>query len=273
VAEVQGKDGVRPADYARTVIPRRLHRPLRNAVAIVRAPLLHGSARQCPICGGSFRRFLPSPGRQDAICPGCYSAERHRLLWLYLHEETGFFTAPLRVLHIAPENCFESRFRRLPNLDYVTADLDAPADVKLDLTDSSLPSESFDVIFCLHILEHIRDDDAAIAELRRMIRPDGFVVVDVPLDDRDETFEPATDDPDERFRLLGQRDHVRFYGRADLRRRLSDGGFAVSIEELSALPDDRRHLYAVPRGATVHVCRRVAGRELAGERDRVQSAA
>jgi SAM-dependent methyltransferase len=255
------------------VIPRRLHRPLRNAVATIRAPLLRGSARTCPICEGSFRRFLPSPGREDAICPGCYSAERHRLLWLYLRDETDFFTAPMRVLHIAPENCFQSRFRRLANLDYVTADLEAPADVKLDLTASSLAAESFDVIFCLHILEHIPDDATAIAEMCRMIRPGGFVVVDVPLDDRDETFEPVTDDPTERYRLLGQRDHVRFYGRADLRRRLASGGFDVSVEELVDLPDDQRRLYAVPQGATVHVCRRAAGRVAAIDVERVQNVA
>lgn len=219
-----------------------------------RAPLLHGSARECPICGNAFRRLLAAPGRKDAVCPRCYSIERHRLLWLYLRDETDFFSAHLRVLHIAPENCFESRFRSMKNLDYVTADLEAPADVKLDLTDAALESESFDAIFCLHILEHIPDDNAAMNELRRMIRPGGFVIVDVPLDEREETFEPVTEGPADRYRLLGQHDHLRWYGRADLRRRLERAGFDVCVERRLSLSDHERSLFAL-HDATIHVCR------------------
>ena len=258
---------MRPSYYMRRAIPRRLHRPLRNALARVRAPLLRGSARRCPICGGSFRRFLGAPGREDATCPRCYAGERHRLLWLYLREATEFFTAPQRVLHFAAENCFESRMRRMSNLDYVTADLEAPADMRLDITDIALPDESFDVVLCLHILEHITDDHTAMRELRRIVRPGGFVIVDVPLGPREDTFEPETDDPRERFRLLGQHDHVRFYGRADLRRRLMSAGFDVSVERFAAkLPDAGRALFGFKGDETLHVCRRRASASPHAER-------
>ncbi len=231
-----------------------MHRPARNVLAAIRAPMLRGDARMCPICEGAFRAFLRSSGRPDAICPRCYSAERHRLLWVYLRDHTDFFSTPRRVLHIAPENCMETRLRAIDNLDYVTADLEAPADVQLDLTNSSLESESFDVIICMHVLEHIPDDAAAMSELRRMIRPTGLVVIDVPLDARQETFEPATATPAERYRLLGQHDHVRFYGRADLRDRLLAAGFSVSVETLADLtPDDRRRLAV--HDQTIHLCR------------------
>lgn len=247
---------MRPSYYARRVIPRRLHRPLRNAVASVRAPLLRGSARYCPICGGSFRRFLGAPGRSDAVCPRCYAAERHRFLWIYLRDQSDVFTTPKRVLHFAAENCLQSRMRDMSNLDYVTADLEAPADVRIDLTDISLPDESFDIVLCLHILEHIEDDHAAMSELRRILRPGGFAIVDVPLDRREETFEPDTRDPHERFRQLGQHDHVRFYGRADLRRRLEAAGFEVTVERPpSQLPDSQRKLLGFHGDETLHICR------------------
>jgi len=157
------------------------------------------------------------------------------------------------VLHIAPENCLEHRCRSIKSLDYVTADLEAPADFRLDLTHALFESEAFDVIFCLHVLEHIPEDAAAMKELHRMIRPGGLVVVDVPLDEREETFEPETNDAADRYRLLGQHDHVRFYGRADLRRRLEAVGFDVMVETLPGMADDERRALGL-HDATIHLC-------------------
>jgi SAM-dependent methyltransferase len=158
------------------------------------------------------------------------------------------------VLHVAPENCFERRFRSQPTLDYITGDLDAPADFRLDLTDALFESDSFDVILCLHVLEHIPDDAAAMQELHRMVRSAGLVFVDVPLDERDETYEPETHDPAERYRLLGQHDHVRFYGRADFRRRLQEAGFDVTVERLDSLSAADRKLYGL-HDSVLHICR------------------
>jgi 2-polyprenyl-3-methyl-5-hydroxy-6-metoxy-1,4-benzoquinol methylase len=166
---------------------------------------------------------------------------------------------PRRVLHLAPEYCLESSFRRVENLDYVTADLEAPADIQLDLTDCPLPSESFDLVICLHILEHIPDDHAAMRELHRIIRRDGIVIVDVPFNRRDEAFEPATTDPQERLRLLGQHDHVRLYGRSDLRRRLQAAGFDVSVNRAAgALGPEQQRRMGLPAAAALHICRRAA---------------
>lgn len=252
---------MRTSYYVRSILPRSLHRPVRNAVARVQAPLLRGSARHCPICGGSFRLFLAVPGRNDTGCPRCYSAERHRLLWLYLRDRTDFFTVQKRVLHIAPEHCVSSRFRALPNLDYVTADLVAPADVKLDLTNACFPSESFDVILCHHVLQHIPDDATAMRELRRLLRPDGFAIVTVPFDERESTFEPDIDDPHERFRLLGEHDHVRWYGRRDFPNRLAAAGLQVSVEGLPVETTEGERRRLAIRDQTLHVCRPAASRE------------
>ena len=48
-----------------------------------------------PIDGKSFRKFLPygyGKQRLNALSPSTFSLERHRLLWLYLKNETDFFT-------------------------------------------------------------------------------------------------------------------------------------------------------------------------------------
>jgi SAM-dependent methyltransferase len=42
------------------------------------------------------------------------------------------------------------------------------------------PDDAFDLITCLDVLEHLPDDRAALAELRRVCRPEGWLVVTVP---------------------------------------------------------------------------------------------
>ena len=84
-------------------------------------------------------------------------------------------------LHIAPEYCFIKPFKKLKNLDYVTADLISPwADVKLDVQNIPFPDSSFDVVICNHVLEHVDDDRKAMQELLRVMNPSGFGIFQVP---------------------------------------------------------------------------------------------
>ena len=103
-----------------------------------------------PIDGKGFRSFLPygyENPRENVLSPSTLSLERHRLLWLYLQSETNFFSAPLKVLHFAPEQPFYRRFRRLKNLDYTTTDLNSPlADVKADICHLPFENNSFDFV-------------------------------------------------------------------------------------------------------------------------------
>ena len=167
--------------------------------------------------------------RDNALCPSCLSLERHRLLWLFLKNETDFFSSSLKVLHVAPEQCFLKRFRSLKNLDYITADLESPiADVHFDLHDIPLSDNQYDIIICNHVMEHVRDDKRVLGELLRILKPGGRAIVQVPLDySRTSTFEdPSVTRPSDRENLFGQRDHVRVYG-LDYPERLRTSGFMV----------------------------------------------
>ncbi len=185
-----------------------------------------------PINGHSYRRFLPYGYvqlRPDVLSPGTLSLERHRLLWLYLKQKTNFFSAPLKVLHIAPEQAFYKRLKKQTNLNYITADLYSPlADIKADVTNLPFDDHSFDVILCNHVLEHITDDHKAMQELFRVMKPGGWGVLQVPLNnDLKKTFEDdSITDRDERTRIFGQYDHVRVYGQ-DYFDRLKKAGFKV----------------------------------------------
>ncbi len=199
-------------------------------------PFYAGNEVECPICGGHFRKFIPygyGKAGDNRLCPKCLSLERHRLLWLYLKEKTDFFTAPLKVLHFAPEQPFLKRFRILKNLDYTTADLDSPiADLHLDVTAINQPSDTYDVVICNHVLEHVSDANLAFSEIKRILKPGGWAILLVPINPDVDTFEdPTITDPKERERLFGQYDHVRQFGR-DYAEVLERAGFIVDADRL-----------------------------------------
>lgn len=217
------------------VILNTVPRPLLIKLSYVVRPFiafyLKGNKYTDPIDNKSFRKFLPygyEIQRQNVLSPSTLSLERHRLLWLYLTNETSFFTSKKKVLHMAPEQCFLTRFRKLDH-DYITADLDSPiADVKADIINLPFNDNSFDIVFCNHVLEHIQDDKTAMKELYRVMRKGGMGIFQIPQDlNRDVTFEDnSISDPKERAKKFGQYDHVRVYGR-DYFDKLRSIGFKV----------------------------------------------
>jgi SAM-dependent methyltransferase len=202
-----------------------------------------GDAVECPICGGTFARFLPYAGREGAVCPGCGSGERHRLLWLWLREEDR-----LRgdVLAFGPDDATDARLKALPGVRYVSSDIDdTQAMVAADITALPFPDDSFDVILCSHVLEHVEGEQAALAQLRRVLKPDGWAAVLVPVDRSVETtFEDANATTEQqRLERFGQIDHVRLYGR-DVAQRL--GADAV-IDPLARFGAEREARHGLRR--------------------------
>lgn len=193
---------------------------------------LKGNRYTDPIDNKSFRSFLPygyAKQRSNVLSPSTLSLERHRLLWLFLQNETDFFSAEKKVLHFAPEQAFYKRFRNMSNLDYTTTDLNSPlADVKADICNLPFNDNEFDIILCNHVLEHIPDDHKAMQELYRVMKPNGMGIFQIPQDlNRAVTFEDDTiTDQQERTRIFGQYDHVRVYGR-DYFDKLRAVGFKV----------------------------------------------
>jgi SAM-dependent methyltransferase len=224
---------------------------------------MQGDTYTDPIDGKSFKRFLPygyeSP-RENVLSPSTLSLERHRLLWLYLKEETDFFSKKYKVLHFAPEQAFYKRFRALKNLNYTTTDLDSPlADIKADICDLPFADNSFDVIFCNHVLEHIPDDTTAMQELYRVLKPNGWAILQIPQDlKRTTTFEDnAIIDRKERAKIFGQYDHVRIYGR-DYFTKLRSIGFQVDeVDYTAKLEPADIEKYRLAKGEILPVVRKL----------------
>lgn len=223
---------------------------------------LRGNKYEDPIDGKTFRKFLPygyENQRENVLSPSTLSLERHRLLWLYLQRETGFFRDRLKVLHFAPEQAFYSRFRKLKNLDYTTTDLNSPlADVKADICQLPFEDDSYDFILCNHVLEHIPDDTKAMRELYRVLKPGGTAILQIPQDlSRETTFEDNTiTSQKERARIFGQYDHVRVYGR-DYFDKLREIGFKVEeVDYSSTLTSAEIDRYRIAKGEIIPVCRK-----------------
>ncbi len=241
-------------------IPRPLLIKLSYLVRPFIALTLKGSKYTDPIDGKSFRKFLPygyETQRENVLSPSTLSLERHRLLWLYLKNETDFFTADKKVLHFAPEQAFYKRFRNMRNLDYTTTDLNSPlADVKADICDLPFDNESFDFIFCNHVLEHIPDDTKAMQELYRVLKKGGMGIFQIPQDlSRATTFEDdSITDKKERAKIFGQYDHVRIYGR-DYFDKLRSIGFKVEeIDYSSNLSSKEIERFCLVKGEILPVC-------------------
>jgi predicted SAM-dependent methyltransferase len=223
---------------------------------------LKGDTFTDPIDGKSFRKFLPygyGKQRENALSPSTLSLERHRLMWLFLMEETDFFTSKKKkkVLHIAPEQCFLDIFRKQKNLDYITSDIESPiADVKADICNLPFNDNSFDIVFCNHVLEHIANDTKAMQELYRVLKPDGMGIFQIPQENsREKTFEdPTITDKKERTLIFGQYDHVRVYGR-DYFDKLRSIGFKVDeIDYSKKLNTEQLKRFCLMKGEILPVC-------------------
>ena len=212
-----------------------------------------------PIDGSSYSRFLSYGykfSRPNALCPGTLSLERHRLLWLYIKKKTTFLNDSLKVLHIAPEQVFFSKFKTFSHWDYTTTDLHSPlADIKADICELPFGDNNFDLILCNHVLEHIPDDRKAMQELFRVLKPKGTLIAQVPLEEmRSETFEDnSITDKAKRTEIFGQYDHVRIYG-TDYYDRLNSVGFlAKGIDFLEELSAEERRRFALPNKERIPV--------------------
>ena len=221
----------------------------------------YGHKFYCPICQKSFWKFFDygRPIRKNVLCPGCLSLERHRLLWLFFKDKTNFFKDNIRLLHIAPEQAFYKKIKKMNNVDYVTSDLESPlAQVKADIKNLPFDDNEFDVLICNHVLEHIDDDKKAMQEIWRVLKPNAWAIVQVPMDlSRIKTFEDKNiTSPKDREKYFGQHDHLRLYG-LDYKDRLEQAGFKVdAIDYLTLLSDNRKKYLALPKKELIYLLRK-----------------
>jgi SAM-dependent methyltransferase len=243
-------------------IPRPILIKLSLLFSKIAPYIYYGNRYQDPISGKTYRKFLPygyggKAKRKNVLCPGSLSLERHRLLWLYLKQKTNFFSSPHKMLHIAPEQCFYKLFKSQENLNYTTGDYNSPiADIHFDLHNAPFNNNSFDVIFCNHVLEHVEDADKCMRELYRIMSVGGWGIFQVPLDTaRQTTYEDKTITSEaDRELHFWQKDHVRLFG-LDYKDKLAAAGFLVKADDfINTLSPELIDRYRLPAGELIYFC-------------------
>ena len=242
-------------------IPRTILQRFSGSILKLIGLFYRGKNYTDPISGISYRKMLPYGRtliRKNALAPDSMSLERHRIIWLYLQNKTNILNDHLKMLHVAPEYCFIKRFKKLKNLTYITGDIESPwADVKMDIQDIPFSDNTFDIIMCNHVFEHIDNDKKAMSEFFRVLKPNGWAIFQVPICWDQPTLEDASiTDPKEREKVFGQRDHVRYYG-YDYPDRLQSVGFSVSvIDYAKELGSDLIKKYALLPDEKIIFCRK-----------------
>lgn len=174
------------------------------------------------IIGGGYR--------ENSICPHCHSHDRGRWATYVLAKWTGIFQEECRVLHFAPESGLEKHIRKNRKCDYYPADVNPQKAMHvIDVTDIPYRDEMFDYIILNHVLEHISEEGKAIAELKRVLKPSGKIIMSFPICTDMKTFEDSKiKTKEERLMYYGQKDHVRLYG-YDYKERLENYGLKVEV--------------------------------------------
>lgn len=182
-----------------------------------------------------FKKYTVAGGgyKTNTRCPNCGSVDRARLLALFFELRTKAFKQKTDILHISPNKSIAHYLNQYNTVNQVVGSIDLNEfkefnTVYADIQKLDLPENSFDIVICCHVIEHVDNDLEAMKQLYKVTKPGGFAVLQVPLAlNLDITLEDKTLKTDkERKRAFGQVDHVRLYGK-DYFTKLESVGFKV----------------------------------------------
>jgi Methyltransferase domain len=259
----------------RMILPKKVRSAFDNSYVKLTYHLYLGKRYECPFCLKNFRKFLPEGHdvkvltdlnvvprfRLNSTCPYCGSTDRERLLYSYFKDKTNLFKLNKRInlLHIAPEKNLQKKLKENKFISYYGADLNSPlATIRLDIRKTKFANDFFDVIVCSHVLEHINEDKMAMEEIYRILKKGGWSILQVPISHKLPTTieDPSVKNPEERFILFGQKDHVRIYGK-DYAQRLKKVGFKVTVDNFAAkMNQDDRKKNLINKEEDIFLCKK-----------------
>jgi SAM-dependent methyltransferase len=181
-------------------------------------------------------------GRRKAVCNHCGSSDRERLVWYGLKRLNKFIVG-CEILHIAPEKRIKEKIlldeKYTLGENYICGDLInfGKGVEKIDLANINYPDNSFDIVICNHVLEHIPNDIQAMREIYRVLKVGGHAILQVPIREVERTIENEAKTDKKRLELYGQIDHVRIYGQ-DYFDRLLSVGFRIG-----KITPDKNHAF------------------------------
>ncbi|WP_343664516.1 class I SAM-dependent methyltransferase [Chryseobacterium mucoviscidosis] len=213
-------------------------------------PFYKGENHQCNVCETKLKNFAKL-NNGDLICPVCGSISRTRRLYKLLNEE--FIVPDIAILDFSPFRILYRKWKIRTDIQYFATDFgtDFIADYRYDINDIACKDETFDLIICYHILEHIIDDKKAMSELYRVLKKNGTVVIQTPFKEGEiyEDYSIVTEK--ERLKHFGQEDHVRIYSVEGLKERLQNSGFIVDVKIF-----EKDNYYGFSQGEKILICKK-----------------
>ena len=201
-----------------------------------------GKTHQCNICKHKLRTYIDDNKR---ICPFCGSLPRNRRLWQLLNDEDELKG---NVLHFSPARSLYRTLKKNKEIKYFSSDFEDEflAEYKFDITAIDQPNNTFDLVICYHILEHIIEDQQAISELYRVLNLKGKIYIQTPFKEGDIYEDYSITSPEEREAHFGQQDHVRIYSVNGLKERLEKAGFVVKVKVFEPFENDAYYGFTSP---------------------------
>ena len=224
---------------AKRIIPKSFLEKNESFFRSIIALKYRGDKYECNICGFHLNQFVQLTNINEKLCPKCGSLPRTRRLVQLLVSEIGIKGKD--ILHFSPPKAFNKKIKEGHPARYVTTDFmdEFEADKRLDITNIDEPENTYDIIICYHILEHIKEDEKAMTELFRILKPNGLVLIQTPFKTGDIYEDDNITSPEDQLKHFGQDDHVRIYSVTGLVERLERNGFSLTIRRFEEEGEDR----------------------------------
>lgn len=212
------------------IVPRKIVKQNEKFLRRLISLAYIGKQHYCDICQFKMSKFIILKDN-DKLCPKCGSLARTRRLWSILNSDIQ----GKKVLHFSPSKSIKTKLESIANIDYTSTDYagEFKADKKLNIESIEEANETYDLIICYHILEHIKNDITAMAELYRILKSGGKCIIQTPFKSGDIYENDAITTDEERLIHFGQEDHLRLYSVKGLIERLESVGFKINLTTYS----------------------------------------
>ncbi len=215
---------------AKAIVPKAIidknEEKLRSLIALK----YRGNSVYCNVCSSSFSSFIKLDNG-ELLCPKCGCLPRTRRLYSLIEKEPNLPTKSL--LHFSPPKALRKKLKTLPLKEYITTDYEGEfkADKKYNIQQIEQEDDTYDLIICYHVLEHIPNDQKAMNELFRVLKPSGKCFIQTPFKDGEIYEDDTITTPEGRTQHFGQHDHLRIYSVKGLTQRLKNAGFVVKVNQ------------------------------------------
>lgn len=242
----------------RNIIPLKYRIRLEKKYFPWQAIFYYGNKVVCPIHLGHFRKFVPFNSRSNARCPRCHSLELHRLLWLYLKDKTNFFSDNLRILEVAPMEYIQKKYKRMKNLSYVSIDISSPIAMLIGNIESiPFADNRFDCVLCYRVLEYVEEDEKAMREIFRVLKPGGWAILQSLIDhacNKTIVFSDKSLSRQDKNTSLRGWNMQRVYG-SDYKDKLEKAKFNARLDNyVMSLGDEAIKRYGLAKNEIIYFC-------------------